>query len=285
MPVRKPPQSAQLCEDLSWKPLSLLVPLLLLIVAIAPPAAAQDNYEIQVYDSETVPPRNLMMEFHTNYTFEGTKTGQNGLYPTNHALHETLELTYGFNDFFETGFYVFTSARDGEGWQWVGDHIRPRIRVPEKWHWPVGLALSSEIGYQRRQFSVDTWTVELRPIIDKRIGRWYGAFNPAMEKSLHGENQHKGFEFAPAAKFSYDVVRQVSVGLEYYGACGPMTGFDPLAQQQQQFIPAIDLNVSEKWEINFGVGVGVTRSTDHLLVKTIIGYRFSKFPELGHKQN
>ncbi len=30
------------------------------------------------------------------------------------------------------------SAAD-TGSQWVGDHIRPRVRVPESWHWPVGV--------------------------------------------------------------------------------------------------------------------------------------------------
>ena len=50
-----------------------------------------------------------------------------GLYPTNHAQHETLEITHGFNDWFESGFYVFTSITGGQGWQWVGDHIRPRV--------------------------------------------------------------------------------------------------------------------------------------------------------------
>src|ERR671931_403755 len=49
-------------------------------------------------------------------------------------------------------------------------------------------------------------------------------------------------------------------------------------EQEQQILPAVDLDVSPKWEINFGVGVGVTRSTDHLLIKTIIGYRFSDWP-------
>lgn len=63
-------------------------------------------------------------------------------------------------------------------------------------------------------------------------------------------------------------------GIEYYGALGPVTGFDPVSQQQQQIIPAIDLNLSEKWKFNFGVDVGVTRSTDHLLAKMILGYRF-----------
>jgi hypothetical protein len=56
---------------------------------------------------------------------------------------------------------------------------------------------------------------------------------------------------------------------------GPVGSFDPVAEQQQQFFPSIDLNVSPDWEINFGVGWGVTRSTDHLIIKGIIGRRFS----------
>jgi len=49
---------------------------------------------------------------------------------------------------------------------------------------------------------------------------------------------------------------------------------DPLREQQQQLIPAIDLNLSPNWEFNLGVGVGMTQGTDHLLVKMILGYRF-----------
>ena len=56
--------------------------------------------------------------------------------------------------------------------------FRPRVRVPEKWKWPVGVSLSLEAGYQRARFSADTWTLEIRPIIDKQIGPWYLAFNP-----------------------------------------------------------------------------------------------------------
>jgi len=118
--------------------------------------------------------------------------------------------------------------------------------------------------------------LELRPIVDKQLGRWYFAFNPTLDRSLHGANQDKGFEFSPNLKFSYDFTKKVTGGLEYYGAAGPLTGFDPLPQQEQQIVPAVDLNLSPRWEINFGVGVGVTRSTDHLLVKSIVGYRFGK---------
>ncbi len=248
------------------------------VLVLAGYAHGQDNYEVQVYGSETVPAGTTMVEFHTNFTASGRKEVVDGLLPTNHALHETVEITRGFNPWFEVGFYIFTSARSSTGWDWVGDHIRPRVRVPESWHWPVGVSLSNEIGYQRRLYSVDTWTWEIRPIVDRKLGPWYLSFNPAVDRALVGESASKGFEFSPDFKFSYDIIPQVAVGLEYYGALGPIANFDPLPEQQQQIVPAVDLNVSPKWEINFGVGVGVTRGTDHLLIKGILGRRFDRFP-------
>jgi hypothetical protein len=253
------------------------------IMAFAGALHAQDNYEIQVYGSETVPAGVTMVEFHTNFTATGRKEVVDNLLPTNHAVHETVEITRGLNSWSEVGFYIFTSARAGTGWDWVGDHIRPRVRVPESWHWPVGVSLSNEIGYQRRLFSVDTWTWEIRPIVDRKLGSWYFSVNPAVERALVGLNTNRGFEFSPDFKFSYDLIPQVAVGLEYYGALGPIANFDPLAEQQQQIVPAVDLNVSPKWEINFGVGVGVTRGTDHLLIKGILGRRFDTLPFIHRK--
>lgn len=236
---------------------------------------AQDNYEIQVYGSDTVEPHTTMVELHSNFTVEGEKQTSDGTLPTHHALHETVEITHGFNDWFEVGFYIFTSARSGSGWEWVGDHIRPRVRAPARWKWPVGVSLSTEIGYQRAKFSPDTWNWEIRPIIDKQAGRWYLAFNPAFDRSFHGPGTRKGVGFSPNFKVGYDFTKKVNAGFEYYGAFGPVGDFDPPGEQQQQFFPSVDLNLSPKWEVDLGVGVGVTRSTDHLIVKTIIGRRFS----------
>ena len=115
------------------------VVLALVLLSVASLARAQDSYEIQVYGSDLVPPHSTMVEIHSNFTVEGTKTVEDGVLPTNHAMHETLELTQGINDWAEVGFYVFSSIQSDGGWQWVGDHIRPRVRVPEKWHWPVGV--------------------------------------------------------------------------------------------------------------------------------------------------
>ncbi len=247
---------------------------LFLLLAAAPAALAQDNYEVQVYGYETVPPHHTMLEFHTNFTVEGEKQTVDGVLPTHHAVHETIEITHGFTPWFETGLYIFTSARSGNGWDFVGSHIRPRVRVPEKWHWPVGVSLSNEIGYQRRNYSADTWTWEMRPIVDKKLGPWYASFNPTLDRSLHGANTRKGFEFSPNVKLSYDITHKVAAGFEYYGSLGSITGFDPLHDQQHAIFPTIDLDLAPQWEINFGAGIGMTGSTDHLLIKCIIGYRF-----------
>jgi hypothetical protein len=237
-------------------------------------AWGQDNYEIQVYGSETVEPHATMFEVHTNFTFQGSKSVVDGVFPTEHQFHETLEITHGFNDWFETGFYIFSAASLRDGWQYAGSHIRPRFRIPEKWHWPVGISVSQEIGYVRPNFSADTWTYELRPIIDKEIGKWYLAFNPTFDKSFRGPSKEMGWVFSPNVKVGYQFTKKVNGGVEYYGSLGPVDGFDPIRQQMQQIIPAIDLDLSPKWEFNFGIGVGVTSSTDHLLAKMIVGYRF-----------
>jgi hypothetical protein len=249
--------------------------LTLTVVCLGGFAQAQDNYEIQVYGSETVAPGNTMVELHSNYTIDGRDHVQDGVNPTNHALHETVEITQGLTPWSELGFYIFTSSRSGQGIQWVGDHIRPRVRAPESWHVPVGLSLSTEFGYQRAAFSADTWTLELRPIIDKQVGRWYASFNPTVDKSFHGAGEKLGWEFSPNVKVSYDFTKKISGGLEYYGAFGSIGDFDSFHDQQQQFFPVIDLNVSPKWEINFGAGIGPTAGTDHLIFKTIVGRRFS----------
>src|SRR5271168_5403138 len=248
--------------------------LLCLAVLSARSLRAQGNYEIQVYGADTEAPKSTMVELHSNFTSDGQKQVIDRVYPTNHQQHETLEITQGINSWSEVGFYVFTSLQDGHGWQWVGDHIRPRVKVPDSWHWPVGVSLSTEIGYQRAVYSPDTWTWEIRPIIDKSIGRWYFAVNPALERTFHGPDVALGLGFSPAVKVSYDFTRKISGGIEYYADYGRLGAFDSLHMQQQQIFFVSDLNVSPKWEINIGVGVGSTASTDHLIVKGILGRRF-----------
>jgi hypothetical protein len=38
-------------------------------------------------------------------------------YPTNHSEHATVEITHGFNHWFDCGFYIFPSITEGLSWQ------------------------------------------------------------------------------------------------------------------------------------------------------------------------
>ena len=79
----------------------------------------------------------------------------------------------------------------------------------------------------------------------------------------------------PAAKVSYNATPTVAIGLEYYGSLGRVTHFDRPRDQQHQLFPVIDLDLGPRWEFNAGIGFGLTPSTDRLIVKMILGYRFN----------
>jgi len=268
-----------------------LCPVLMLFLVWAGTARAQDNYEIQVYPSDTMPPKTLLIELHSNFTVEGSTTTQFGMLPTQHQAHETIELTQGINDWSEVGFYIFTAAKNGYGIDWVGDHIRPRVRVPPRWHWPVGLSLSSEFGYARPAFANPTWSWQFMPIVDQSIGRWYWSVNgtmvwnihvvpapasyiPAEKQAYYRDVAPRGVTFGPAATLTYAPSKYYNIGVEYYSYYGEWGNFVSLHNQQQQFFPVVNLFVSPKWEINVGAGWGATAGTDHLIVKCIVGRSF-----------
>lgn len=237
---------------------------------------SQDNYEIQVYEGETVPAGCTMFELHSNYTINGFKDTVDGVYPTNHAIHETVEITHGFTTFFELGFYQFTAIDHNMGWAYVGNHLRPRFAAPVDWKWPVGASISFEAGYTEPKYCPDAWTLEIRPIIDRTAGKWYFSFNPVVDYSFKGYTHNQGLVFAPDFKFSYAFISLLQVGLEYYNSMGPFSGFAPLNQQPHQVALAFDFNFSPVWELNIGYVKGFTSTIEHDIFKVIMGKRIGK---------
>lgn len=61
-------------------------------------------------------------------------------------------------------------------------------------------------------------------------------------------------------------------------ACRHGTGFDPLQDQTHHIFSVIDLYLAPQWEVNLGVGWGLTDvgdQRDHLILKMILGRRFN----------
>jgi hypothetical protein len=252
-------------------------PCLFAALLVAARLDAQENYEIQVYPSETADRKTTMFELHSNWKGAGRRLTEGGVLPTQGAFHETLEITHGFSDVFELGFYVFTSARAGDGWKYAGSHIRPRIRAPESWKLPVGLSLSSEFGWVSSEFDANNWTAELRPIIDQTIGKLYWSVNLALGWAVTGPDAGlgiKGVGVSPNVKVSYELHPKIAIGVEYYGSPATLARTLPMAEQSHLIYPTIDLMLAPEWELNVGYGVPVAGTGDHSIVKVIVGRRF-----------
>jgi hypothetical protein len=246
---------------------------LVVFVALSFLAFSQENYEIQVYGSQTQQKNSSIFELHSNYTFNGEHNVVKGVRPSYHSLHETLEITQGISDIFELGFYLFTNYTPNYGFQFVGTHIRPRIMAPAKWKLPVGLSLSAEVGYQRPEYAGETWNVELRPIIDKQWQKFYLSFNPTFGIAIKSAEGNSIPVFEPNVKGSYAFFPNAALGFEYYGSLGAVNAFETLAGQNHAVFATFDLLNNPKWEFNAGAGFGLTPATDGFIFKVIVGRR------------
>jgi hypothetical protein len=236
-------------------------------------AWAQENYEIQVYGSQTQQPSSTIFELHSNYTFQGETGVVHEVRPAFHSLHETVEITHGISDVFEVGFYLFMNNTPTYGYKVVGTHIRPRVMAPARWNLPVGLSLSTEFGYQRPEYSPETWNVEVRPIIDKQFNRLYISFNPTCGIALESKYQNSVPVFEPNVKVSYAFLKNAAIGAEYYGDIGAINAFEVPSQQSHTVFATFDLLNNIQWELNTGIGFGLTPATDPLVAKILIGRR------------
>ncbi len=250
----------------------LLLPALLVCAAV--PASAQDLFEIQVYPFETVQPGQTMLEFHTNYIPSGTTDTSDGLYPNNHQFHVTMEVTHGWTNRFETGFYLETAYVPGVGEKFTGWHIRPRFRLPDFERFPFNVSISLEYAFNEEGFDPNRQTLEIRPIFERVRGRLYLSINPDMSLATKGPDAGSAPGFEPIGKVGWDFNEKLQAGIEYYSETGTVKHVEPLSDQHHILFGAADLNVSPDWELNFGIGRGLTGTSEHWVVKSIVGYRF-----------
>jgi len=145
---------------------------------------AQDPFEIQVYEYATVPAGKWNLETHLNFIQRGTTSYEGSVAPTEHQTHLTFELTRGITDWFELAGYLVTARRQGEGAEYVGWRVRPRVRAPDSWKLPVGLSLSTEVGFPKDEYEEADATLEIRPVIEWGRGRFMLDVNPVLGKAL-----------------------------------------------------------------------------------------------------
>lgn len=239
---------------------------------------AQDIFEIQVYEWETVPRNKWSLETHINFIAKGTKEFDGSAAATHHQGHLTFELTRGITEHFEVAGYLVLAVRPEGGFEFAGTRIRPRFSVPKEWGLPLDVGLSIELGFPRPLYEPNSVTLELRPVLEKSFGQWQLDFNPTVGRALSGRDTGRGFEFEPQAKIARFLKlpenRKLGLGLEYYGSLGSITNFEPVHDQVHIFVPSADIYFSDKTVWNLGLGWGATAAGERLIFKMRIGHEF-----------
>ena len=236
-------------------------------------ARAQDVFEIQVYEYATVPAGFWSLETHLNYTARGS-TAPGPTYPSQGQTHLTFELTRGLTDHVELAGYLVLAQRQGAGPEVVGYRIRPRVRVPESWNWPVDVGFSVEVGFPDPKYEENSMTLEVRPILEKKFGRWQLDVNPVVGKALRGPGVNDGWDFEPNARVGWEATPMFDVSLEYYGSTGDVGHWLPGERQVHQLYPGFDWQITPSMVMNFGVGLPLTNAGDGSIIKMRVGVMF-----------
>ena len=234
---------------------------------------AIDFYEIQIYDTDTAPTGHLTLELHSNTT--STATGELAKSQMDvHQIHETLEATYGVLSWVEVGQYFATAKLSNGEYEYSGSRWKVHFGVPQTFEWPVQFGGNIELDYMRHAAEENPMTLELRPILGANYKRFRLVANLAFEDPFSGPGAHRGFQFEPSGELLYDLNRWVSPALEYYGDMGSIQPLAKVQEQQHFVVPTLNFHFLPQLELNLGVGFGVTRASNGVFLKSIVGWTF-----------
>jgi hypothetical protein len=258
---------------------------LVLICTIVTPLAwsvtahAQTD-EIQVYDAEIAEPGVFNLMVHNNYTPIGLTTPRfpGGLVP-NHTLNGVPEWAWGITPWFEQGLYLpLYSLSSNDGPVLNGTKLRELFVVPNAAKQTFFYGVNFEFSYNADHWDPRRYTNEIRPIFGWHLGKFDFIINPILDNSYLGI---KNLDFAPSIRFAYNVSDTWAVAVEEYADFGVLQHFDPFNEQSHQIFAVVDYK-TEEFNIEAGLGVGITPASDTLVAKLMISRDLYK-PELQSK--
>lgn len=235
--------------------------------------AQLDPWEFEVYPYATESRGMLEIETDNAVVAKGhSKPGagtSSGEHPSSAMWYNQFELTYGLTDRIEASAYLNMAMPSGEGYQYAGSKYRLRGQLFNQGEMPIDMGWYLELEWHRTpQFDDSQLEVEMRPILEKDVGRFQFVLNPKFEKAIFvGPDKNKGFEFGYSNGIYYRWMRYLSPGLEFYGGIGLMDDTDPLHEQQHYVFPVLWGTLPNGIEYSVGPGIGLTSGSDRVLVK------------------
>lgn len=248
--------------------------IVVVVCALVRVAAAQDAFEIQVYDSEVAPRGDVGLEVHLNVVADGERApAAAGELPSDHVTHLTLEPHVGLASWAEGGAYFQMALRPDGTFDYAGVKLRLKTRIPRKFaRGLVGLALNFELSSVPRTYEATGLGGELRPVVDVAWKRLYASVNPIIGFDFFGADAgHPQLE--PAATLLVSLLHDWAAGVEYYAALGPIDR--PLGASGQVHRLFVVSTATYKWfGVHVGAGYGFAAG-DKWIAKAIFSFDLS----------
>jgi len=240
-----------------------------LLIAIAAPAIAlAQTDEIQVYDAAIAPPGTLGLTWHNNFTPLGaTVAAEPGGIIPDRSLNGVTEWAYGVTDWFEAGLYLPLYSRTRTGAVlYDGFKLRTLFVVPHAAERNFFYGVNFEFSVNTAHWDTHRYTAEIRPIMGWHLGKLDLVFNPILDSAYDGV---LNLRFAPATRIAYAVRKDLTLGIEEYADFGPLRRFDRSRDQPHLLFGVMDWAVG-RMGVEVGAGFGLTRASDHRVLKMIL---------------
>ena len=243
----------------------------LLALPLAPARASLED-EIQVYLDDLNDAGQLNLQLHLNTTPSGTQsTSYPGETVNAGGKRITGEFAYGITRDLEAGLYLPVVVQRWDDTSLAGLKLRLKWVPVRPADGAPGLfaGVNGELARVARRYDQAEYGFELRPILGWHGKDWLIAVNPVLDFGLRAPEVHRAPEFQPSYKVSHDLAPGIATGLEYYTDLGQLWAIEPVALQQHMLFWAVDVDRAP-WNLNVGIGRGLTHETDAWTIKMII---------------
>jgi hypothetical protein len=236
-------------------------------------AARSAPEEIQVYMDDMDQPGHFGLDLHNNYVFQGPKVdpAYPGMLPSQDTYRFTPEFSYGITPNLEGGLYILSTVAPDGSVLVGGEKLRLKFIAPhpqdQAWYWGLNL----EIGKVAHAYDPNPWNGELKGILGYRAKRWVLAINPNIDWTF-SNRVHAPPTIEIDTKVSYKLAKDFAVGVESYDEIGELAALGG-AGQMHNLYGAVDTSL-RGWDLNLGVGWGLTRDSDGLVAKAIVSVPF-----------
>jgi hypothetical protein len=189
------------------------------------------------------------------------------------SLNGVPEWALGVTNWFEAGLYMpLYSIDKNQGAMLDGFKLRTLFAVPDADNRRFVYGANFEFSWNTKHWDTKRITSEIRPIIGWHLERMDVIVNPIVDTSYDGV---KNLVFAPSARVAFAVKPKWQFAVEEYSDYGAFRHFDLGGDNAHQIFAVVD-HSARFMDIEAGIGVGLTDSSDKLQLKLILSRDLNK---------